>query len=535
MFLITLDRDSPETLSLQIVRAVQEGIASGALRPGDILPATRRLARELGISRFTAERAYEELWAEGYTEARAGSATRVRQRPCLPKPLPKKGGQDPDSAACGAAACGAALEARIVPRLAQTLEKDYEEARPRSWAEATEARAIDFSRFNLDPRVYPVAAFRKSLDRVLKEEPARALSYGSPAGDPALRAAIARRMTEHGVAMGAESIVLTDGALHGLDLLFRLLIPPGGSFLCEAPCFSGALLLARALGLRPLGLSMDAEGLLPEALSAARWAEGTEPAFLYTAPSFHNPTGSVAGQRRREAIFSLCRERNLPIVEDCFEEEIGFFGRLVKPMASMDAEGRVVYMGTFSKVLFPGIRQGWLAASPAFAERIARFRALSGVSGNALMQAALADFLDSGAYEAHVRRVNRIFSRRLELALAAFDRELPEGLARLKRPGGGYLLWVELFPSRFGSREALAFEREALACEREALACERDVLEACAAEGLLVAAGSPFWPAHPEGPHIRLSIAGRDEAEIEEGMSRLGRALRGDGLARWRD
>jgi DNA-binding transcriptional MocR family regulator len=513
VFLITLDRESGTSLSRQIVASVIAGIEKGLLRPGDALPSTRCLAEELGISRFTASRAYEELWAEGYTEARSGSATRIRARPA------RAAGGGREGPLCRG------LETAVPRALDEVLASVYESAPPSSQAEAG---AIDFSRFNLDPRVYPVEAFRRIVDSVLRTNPSSALSYGPPAGDLRLRMAIARRMAEHGVPVEPDGIVITDGALHGLDLLFRLSSPPGSSIVCESPTFSGALMLAKASGIRAIGAAMDGEGLLPSSLVAAidrAKAEGAAPTFLYTAPSFHNPTGSLSGQRRREAILGACADLDLPVVEDCFEEEIGFFGKLVKPMASMDADGRVIYLGTFSKVLFPGVRLGWMSARPALAEKAARLRAVTTVAGNSLVQAAMAEFLESGAYDAHVRRVNRIFARRLTVAIDSFAREVDPRLARLETPAGGYLLWVAL-----GSGEATRSSSRAPGMGRwtaeEVARREEDVSIACAREGVLVTRGGSFWPEAPASPHLRLSIAGRNEEEIEIGMRRFARALR---------
>lgn len=501
MYLITIDRDSGRPLGRQIVESVIEGIEGGSLGPGDPLPATRRLAAELGVSRFTAEQAYEELWAEGYVEARQGAATRVRMRP--PAARPPASGPSTGSP-----------ESFLKPGLEEILGSAYEAARPPRQLKPGD---LDFSRFNLDPRLYPVAGFRRALDKVLAADPTEALSYGPPAGNARLRAAIAKRMTEHGVATAAEGVVVTDGALHGLDLTFRLLSPPGGSFLCEAPTFSGALVLGRVSGIKAIGVAMDGEGLVVKDLAAAYDREVASgrpaPSVLYTMPSFHNPTGSLQGQARRESILAACSKRNIVVVEDCFEEELGFSGKRAKPLSAMDGEGRVIYAGSFSKVLFPGVRTGWLATTPAFAERLARLRAATGVAGNSLSQAALAEFMESGAYEAHVRRLNRVFARRFETAVEVFYREVPATLARLRLPAGGYLLWVELLPGG-GIAGRAASEVEARA------------VSACADAGLVVAPGSPFWPDEISGPCLRLSIAGRDEAEIEEGLGRLGAALR---------
>jgi DNA-binding transcriptional MocR family regulator len=508
MLLISVDRDSGEPLFRQIFRAVVEAVESGAARPGEKLPSTRSLAEELRVSRFTAERAYEELWAQGYTESSAGAATRIRARPPRAR-----------SSRAGALPPPGRLESLLAPGLREALA---DAVLLRESIHGSNPEAIDLAHFRLDPEDYPIAEFRRALDRLLIEEPEAVLSYGDPSGEARLRAVLAHRMEEHGVAAAPESIVVTEGSLQALDLVLRLIASPGRGVLCEAPSFSGALVLFKTLGLRALGVPMDEEGILPEALAAiydAEAAAGRPPACLYTIPSFHNPTGSLAGQRRREAVLEVCFSRGMPVIEDCFEEEIGFLGGSAKPLASMDTEGLVFYLGTFSKVLFPGLRLGWIAASPAWAERLSLLRSATSITGNALVQAAVARLIEEGSYEAHVRRVNRAFSRRLEAGLEAFRRNVPAELARVEGPpSGGYLLWVSLAPPRRGF--------EAGRGRDPVIAYEGRVVGASAREGLVVAPGSPFWPGDPPGPFLRLSLAGHASEEIEEAMARLARALK---------
>lgn len=507
MLLIAVDRGSGEPLFKQIFRAVVEAVESGAARPGDPLPSTRRLAEELRVSRFTVERAYEELWAQGYTESRGGAATRVRARP--PRATSSRAESLPSLEL---------LEPLLAPGVRDALA---DAVLLRESIHGDESMAIDFAHFRLDPETYPIAEFRRALDRLLAEEPGAVLSYGDPSGEARLRALLARRMEEHGVAAAPNSIVVTEGSLHALDLVLRLIATPGRSVLCEAPSFSGALVLFKALGLRAVGVPMDEEGILPGALAEAYDAElaaGRRPACLYTIPSYHNPTGSLAGQRRREAVLEVCFSRGMPVIEDCFEEEIGYLGGSAKPLASMDTKGLVFYLGTFSKVLFPGLRLGWISASPAWAERLGLLRSATSITGNSLVQAALASLIEDGSYEAHVRRVNRVFSRRLGAALESFFRRVPAELARLEGPpSGGYLLWVSL------ARPERGFE--AGRGRGPVTAYEGRVVGASAREGLIVSPGSPFWPGDPPGPFLRLSIAGHGPEEIEEGMARLGRAL----------
>lgn len=523
MFLPNLDRSSREPLSLQLSERIMEGIESGVLAPGDALPPTRRLAEWVGVSRFTVERAYDELWAQGYVEARSGSYTRVRTRP------PRRAGSGGRKASGGSGSdssasplqpddrIGPAAARAIASRAALSLayavadrsSSSPEYVRPGGGHTAVGPSPIDFYAFHPDPRLFPGEAFRRAAAGILREDPEAALSYGNPAGHRGLRERVAHRMREHGADAGPENILVTEGALHAVDLTARLLAAPGRSVLCEDPTYPGALAVFAASGLRAVPVPDDEAGMDPAALRAALARDAGAAAFVYLMPAFRNPTGRLTGQRRREELLAACVEAGVPVLEDGFEEELGFLGNAVRPMASMDPGGFVIYVGTLSKSLFPGIRLGWIAASEKWIRPLTALRAATSLGGNMLTQAAAAAFWDSGAYASHLRRVSRAFARRLKAAKAAARRYLPSG-AVLAEPEGGYLLWLRL-PGHPGCSAAEV---------------EASVMAACRREGVAAAPGSPFFAGAPPGPALRLCIANLDEAEIEEGMRRLGRALR---------
>ncbi|HOX12335.1 MAG TPA: PLP-dependent aminotransferase family protein [Spirochaetales bacterium] len=538
MFLPRLDRLSREPLARQLADRILEGIETGALAAGDALPSTRRMADWVGVSRFTVERAYDELWAQGYVEARSGSYTRVRARPPRRARAEGSGTVRPEPAGIRLKNAPASLrpEDRIGPAAAAALAQ-RERMRsaylgsaavtaspPRSRsgspsgsriASASSAgpvhpdrTVIDFYSFHPDSRLFPSESFKRAAAEALRSDPGSALSYGNPAGHPALRERIAKRMREHGIDAGPDNVLVTEGALHAVDLAGRLLAAPGRSALCEDPTYPGALAAFGASGLRPLPVPDDDKGMDPAALRAALDREGRDAAFVYLMPSFRNPTGRLTGQRRREELLSACLEARVPILEDGFEEELGFLGNAVRPLASMDPGAAVLYVGTLSKSLFPGIRLGWIAASEEWIRPLTALRAATSLGGNMMAQAAAAAFWDSGAYATHLRRVCRAFSRRLRAAQAAAARHLPAS-ARLAEAGGGYLLWVRL-PGGPGP---------------EAARIESEVMEACRREGVAAAPGSPFYAGTSPGPALRLCIAGLAESEIEEGFRRLGAAL----------
>jgi DNA-binding transcriptional MocR family regulator len=248
---------------------------------------------------------------------------------------------------------------------------------------------------------------------------------------------------------------------------------------------------------------MDLDRL--ESLLAERSGRKSAASLVYSIPTFQNPTGITTGQPHRERLLALCEKYRVPLAEDSFQEEITYFGKAVLPIKSMDSGGLVLYLGSFSKVLFPGVRLGWIVARREFIETLTLIKRVGDISCSPLMQAALHRFCESGSYELHLRRVNREFARRMKLAIEALRRHLPADKAFFAEPSGGYLIWIRLSGIAKSEEEILASLKK---------------------RGVLAAPGSLFFAERPEELHIRLSISSLGEAEIEEGAKRLGAALR---------
>ena len=486
--LLELDRDG----TLPVFRQIQDQIArlvdGGSLRPGARLPATRELARRLGVNRATVYRAYQELWSQGYLEARPGSysTVRARLRPAIPAPDATPSGFDWSAATAPAARAAHAAAARLPWR------------RPRAGAEDV----IDLASLAADADLSPVDELRQALRGVLARRGRDVLGYGDPAGYRPLRETLARRLRVHGVAVTADEILITNGAQHGLDLAVQLLAGPRRAIAVESPTYALALPLFRLRQLRVRGVPMRADGLDLDALE--RLLAGRRPALLYTIPNFHNPTGVTTSQAHRERLLALCEARGVPIVEDGFEEDLKYFGKAVLPIKAMDRGGLVIYLGTLSKVVFPGLRIGWIAAPHGAVERLLAIHRASALSGNILAQAVVEDFYRSGAYERYLRRIHRVYRRRMQALLAGLGEHLPARSVEWTRPAGGYTAWL----------------RVAGPAGREAA-----LVEAARRAGVQVAAGSLFFPEEPDGVCLRVSVSGTDEGRIGEGCRRLGRAL----------
>ncbi|WP_306591624.1 PLP-dependent aminotransferase family protein [Geothrix sp. 21YS21S-4] len=479
--LLRLRETGKEPKGRQIVAQIRRLIQRGHLKAGERLPSTRRLAEQLGLHRGTVASAYQELWALGWLDLRPGVQPRVRLREALVESCREEGGAFPWTERL-------ALPLRLrIPAAQRPLD----------------AGTISFLDFSMDPRLMPVEPFARSLRAVVRREGTEALSYGDPQGQPGLRACLAQRLGQHGVRIRPEEVLITHGAQQALDLALRGLARPGDAVVVESPTYNQMLSLLELHGLRALAMPEGPRGVDLPALETLIQKE--RPVLLYLMPSFQNPTGRCLDQAARETLLALCEQQALPILEDGFTEEMKYFGRPILPMKSMDRTGLVLYAGTFSKVLFPGLRLGWLAGARPCVEALAAIRRTGELGPSPLLQDALEDFLRKGHYDQHLARLHRRFRRRMETAHAALRRELDPAHVSWEAPSGGYLLWLEVrgLPDGFDLEGRLR------------------------RFGVAVRGGDAFFPEPPKGRHfLRLSISNLDEEEIAEGVARLGRGLR---------
>ncbi|MCL6580063.1 MAG: PLP-dependent aminotransferase family protein [Firmicutes bacterium] len=484
MLLFVLDESSRIPKFRQIMEHIRARVDNGDLRPGDRLPSTRRLAESLGVHRSTVAIAYQELWALGYLSLSPGRVPRVRSRALI------------TTARAGSHAGSIDWEKAVSPAARTLLRTHRERTAP------APRDVIDFSRLDMDERLFPADAFRSCLSRVLRQKPGELLGYGDSAGYRPLREWIAHRLATHGIAATADEIVLTSGCQQALDLVLRMLARPGRAVAVESPTYDMAPPLLRFHGLRPVGVPVADDGMDLDRLGEVLQRES--PVLVYTMPSFQNPTGISTGQAHRERLLSLCLDRRVPIFEDSFDEEMKYFGRAVLPLKSMDHRHTVIYSGTFSKVLFPGVRIGWVVAERRCVEYLVAIRRYSELSSNLVLQAAMEEFCRNGYYEAHVSRMHRVFRRRMRTALQALRRWMSPEWVTWPEPSGGYLIWLRL---RLPPGRPVELGR------------------ALAEHGVRAAPGEDFFPAEPSGPCLRLSISGLDEQAITVGIQRLAAAL----------
>lgn len=338
------------------------------------------------------------------------------------------------------------------------------------------------------------------------------LQYSTPQGEPGLREWIAGYMRADGCEVQAENILVVNGAKHGIDLVCRLLLDEGDGVVVTAPTYFTVIPILKSFGAELFEVGQDEEGISLTELAALFHrlkSEGKRlPKFVYNVSDFHNPSGVTMSLERRKALIALCAENNVHIVEDNPYRRVRFEGEEIPTLKALDHDDCVIHVATFSKLIAPGLRMGWVAAHP---HQIARMMQLKSDGGsNPLIQQIVFDFCNSPAFEAHAARVQDVYRAHRDRMVAAFARELPE--ARIQVAHGGYYVWVALPANVDG--DALA--------------------KAAAADGVNIIPGSKFFAGrggHPvnERPgrdHVRLSYSFATLEQIDEGVRRLGRAYR---------
>ncbi|HHS12176.1 MAG TPA: PLP-dependent aminotransferase family protein [bacterium] len=483
MLLLHLDTRSKIPLYRQISNQIQTLVDEGTLRPGDRLPPTRVLADTLSVHRSTVTRAYEELWAMGYIQSRPGSYSTVRRRKQIAPPGPHKGRIPWSSASTPAA------------------RRAYESIREETAPGTPGGNLIDMARFDLDCRLFPHELFRRCLNRAMSQGPFL-LNYGDPQGFLPLRDDIAQRLRIHGILISRDEILITNGSQNAFELIVRMLAMPQKPVIVESPTYSLILPVLDAYDIQVVPVAMTRQGMDLDQLASALKTQKIS--FVYTMPNFQNPTGITTDQNHRENLLSLCESHGVPLIEDAFEEEMKYFGRVPLPIKSMDKNHVVLYVGTFSKVLFPGLRLGWIAADQECIRRLLAIKRFSDLSTNTITQAALHDFCRFGHFEQHVHRIHRTYRKRMQCALRALETCMPKGV-RWTRPSGGYLIWVQWN-----------------GCMKSDCGLEGFLLR----RGIRIAMGEKFFPQQEEKRNgFRLSISSLNEEEIETGIRRLGKAM----------
>ncbi|WP_217235349.1 PLP-dependent aminotransferase family protein [Streptomyces sp. AC555_RSS877] len=352
------------------------------------------------------------------------------------------------------------------------------------------------------PELFDAEGIAEAYRAVLAEAPARALQYSTTEGEPGLRGALAARMSVRGLPTEADDVLVTTGSQQALSLLATALVEPGDTVLVESPCYLAALQAFGFAGARVLAVPGDGDGLDPAALEELVVRE--RPQLLYTVPTFQNPTGRTLPAARRAAVAAVAARRGLWIVEDDPYGELRFEGERVPWIATYPgAEDRTVLLGSFSKVMAPGLRLGWLRAPGELRRACVVAKQAADLHTPTVNQLAAARYVAHRDLDAHVRRVAGVYRERRDAMLAGLGDALPEGSA-WSRPEGGMFLWARL-PASYDTTELLA------------RVVRHDVA---------YVPGAPFYAGEPDRSTLRLCFVTQTPEEIGEGLRRLGAGLR---------
>jgi|SoiMethySBSTD1v2_1073268.scaffolds.fasta_scaffold55860_2 DNA-binding transcriptional MocR family regulator len=458
-------------LYAHLVTLLEGAIARGELPSGSRLPPERELASRLRISRTTVVSAYRELESRGLLRGYVGRGTFVCASP------------EPTGAPF-------AWRGKIAAAALRSSDSTLRETMRHS----SDARLLSLAAGEPAIDCFPTAAFRKAIDRVLTRDAHAAWRHGPTEGQPALREAIAERF---GVA--AESVLVISGAQQGLDLLARCLIDPGDSVIVDRPGYLGAIQSFHAAGAKLIGWDIAKADVdeLEDLLVRYR------PKLIYTNPTFENPTGITMPIRTRRELLRLAERYRVPIVEDATYRELYFRDPPPPSLRDLDAPDIVIYLNSFSKVLAPGLRLGWLSAAPSIVDQMAIIKQRLDPHTQNLVQFAMATLIRDGSFDAHLGTLRTEHARRCTAMLASIQRHFPPGALQFARPQGGLYLWCRVAPH----------------------ISTRSLLDRALAGGVAFVPGHAFYPDPAGDSELRICFSSVLPSAMDDAIRRLAKAL----------
>lgn len=482
---VNLDDSRATPLYRQLYEGLRHAILSGRLLRGQRLPSSRTLAKQLSVSRNTVAQAYAELEAEGYLSGRHGSGTYVSRE--LPDERPY--GRPARSTSAGLERCG--LSATALARKVREGDRGAGGPRP------TPELPYDFHPGQGAWDAFPREVWRRLLGRQWRKGWREIMDYGDPAGYRPLREQVAAYLARsRAVRCTPEEVVIVNGTQQALDLLGRILLEPGHSVAVENPGYRAARQVFASYGASLLPVSVDEDGLVVERL------RGSGARMVLVTPSHQFPTGAVLSLPRRLSLLAWARTETSLVVEDDYDSEFRFEGRPLASLQGLDDSGSVVYLGSFSKVLFPSLRVGYAVLPPQLIEPFQDAKDLTDRQTPILEQQVLADFVGEGHFERHLRRMRQLYRVRREALVESLEHHLG-GIAEVMGASAGMHLMVRI---------AVSME-------------ESEVVAKAAATGVGVYPAAVYYCGDSPGPALLLGYAGMPEERIQEGVARLAAAL----------
>ena len=449
-------------------------IAKGTLRAGDRLPSVRVLSDQRGVSISTVLQAYLLLESRGFVETRPQSGHYVRSTRLALVPAPRR------------------------PRVSSTATKvTVSDLIARVYGASRDPNVVLLGGGYMSPALLPTERLNRGLAAVARAAGGAGIAYDPPPGLPALRRQVARRAAECGVALRADELVTTVGTMEALHLCLRAVARAGDTIIVESPAYYGVLQLIESLEMRALEIPSNAgTGIDLGMLDAALRQQRVKACLVVT--NFSNPSGALMPDDAKRELVKMLARRDIPLIEDDIYGDLHFDGARPRPARAFDRHGLVMLCGSFSKTLAPGYRVGYVAPG-RYRDAVERLKFAQTVATPTLAQMAIADFLENGGYERHLRRLRRALSEQVARVSEAIAEHFPAG-TRISRPRGGFLLWVEMPPGK----SALELHDRALA------------------RGVSVAPGPIFSAKQRFTSCIRVSCGYPWSESIERGVRTLG-------------
>ena len=461
------------TLYVNLAELLGARIEQGLYRPGDRLPSVRALSLEHGVSLSTVQQAYRHLEDRGLATPRPKSGYFVplnRQRPALP--MVNRTAQRP----VDVSQWDQVLELISIPPGAEVLQL---------------GRGMpDISSPTLKPLL-------RALSRLSRRQAVKELSYGCLQGDPALREQLSRLMLDSGCRIPHEEIVTTTGCHEALSAAIRAVCEPGDIVAVDSPSFHGVMQALKGFGMKALELPTDPlTGISLEALELA--LEQWPIKAIQLTPNCNNPLGYIMPEANKRALLALAQRHDVAIIEDDVYGELAYSYPRPRTIKSYDEDGRVLLCSSFSKTLAPGLRIGWIAPG-RYLQRVLHLKYMGTGMTAQLPQLALAEFIESGHYQPHLRRMRSQYARGLEQMVDWVSRYFPAG-TRVSQPRGGFMLWVELEPG-FDSQRLNRLLRP---------------------QQIQIAPGSIFSAAGKYRNCLRINYSAKPSTQLEQAIRRVG-------------
>jgi 2-aminoadipate transaminase len=354
------------------------------------------------------------------------------------------------------------------------------------------------------PELFPVEAMKVVFEDVLDRVGTKALQYSLTEGIPELREKIAARMAKSGVPCESDDVIVVQGGQQGLDLIAKLYINPGDVIITEQPTFLGALIAFNPYEPQYKSIPMDEEGMRMDALEEAL-KETPNVKLIYTVPDFHNPTGITMSLERRKALIALANQYGVVVIEDTPYREIRYEGTPIPPIKHFDTEGRVIYLGSFSKILAPGMRLGWVSAEQTILQKIGLLKLAADTQSSTLNMYLAEGYMRLYDLDAHIEDIRTLYKKKKDLMVSIIQSEFPASV-KYTNPEGGLFLWMT-FPEEI---RAEAFLKDHLIPKAK----------------VAYVVGDGFYPLSPEYNHCRINYSGASEEQIIKGMTAFGHLLK---------